>query len=150
MSPDTDTPTLKFRNHKGGEYRAAGPDGYQYRVLRHKGPAMGAGDTWTAQEREHAAHGWLTIGSGMASRELAEKLCAGRDPQARSKHAALKQLANAVDLRQRAQHRMEQADELLQTALRAAFEAGHTAGPLVEVTGLTRNRLYQIRDGRRT
>jgi hypothetical protein len=44
---------------------------------------------------------------------------------------------------------LEATDILFREAIRAAFDAGETAGPIAEVAGLTPPRIYQIRDSRR-
>ena len=43
----------------------------------------------------------------------------------------------------------EAIDIALREAVRAAFEAGDTGGPIAEAAGLTPPRVYQIRDSRR-
>lgn len=42
-----------------------------------------------------------------------------------------------------------EADEDLRQAIKAAFDAGLTAGPIKRASGLSESRLYQIRDNRR-
>ena len=61
-------------------------------------------------------------------------------------------LDNVRDLATRravAQAEFEAADTALREAIRRALSAGATAPPLAAVTGLSKQRIYQIRDNRR-
>lgn len=53
---------------------------------------------------------------------------------------------------QRRRDLLQELDELnleLQQAVRAGFEAGMTAVQMADIVGLTKPRIYQLRDGRR-
>lgn len=63
--------------------------------------------------------------------------------------AALRVVERATRARQRADADRAEAMERQATAIRAAIAAGVTITQLVEVTGLSRERVYQIRDHRR-
>ena len=45
--------------------------------------------------------------------------------------------------------RLAYIDQELQELVRAAFAAGHTGPQIAAAAGLSRERVYQIRDGRR-
>jgi hypothetical protein len=62
-------------------------------------------------------------------------------------HTAL--IEEAADRRVQSLKEMGEADEGLRLAIKAAFDAGITAGPIKKASGLSESRLYQIRDGRR-
>lgn len=58
-------------------------------------------------------------------------------------------ITEAADARDQVAKEMGEADDGLRDAIRAAFEAGVTAGPIKKASGLSESRLYQIRDDRR-
>lgn len=58
-------------------------------------------------------------------------------------------LTRAADERDQAAQELAQADSGLRCAIKEAFDAGITAGPIKRATRLSESRLYQVRDGRR-
>jgi hypothetical protein len=66
-----------------------------------------------------------------------------------SPKAALRDVERATKARQRADTDRAEAMERQANAIRAAIAAGVTITQLVEATGLSRERVYQIRDHRR-
>jgi hypothetical protein len=58
-------------------------------------------------------------------------------------------LRRAAAERARRQQALDQADEELQAAIRAAFEQGLGGPAIAQASGLSTPRVYQIRDGRR-
>ena len=61
----------------------------------------------------------------------------------------LQAVVNDVAARNEAKAAFDKADTALRESIRAAIVAGVKVPALVEVTGLSRPRIYQIRDGRR-
>ena len=61
----------------------------------------------------------------------------------------LKLIAAAEQSREQAHEEALAAEEMLQQAIRDAFEAGLTVGQIRMATELSESRIYQIRDGRR-
>jgi hypothetical protein len=62
-------------------------------------------------------------------------------------HASV--IEEAATRREASLKEMGEADEGLRLAIKAAFDAGITAGPIKKASGLSESRLYQIRDNRR-
>lgn len=62
---------------------------------------------------------------------------------------ALGVLHGILDARRRAQRDLDDLDESRDIAIRQALVSGVSAIDLAEETGLSRGRIYQIRDGRR-
>jgi hypothetical protein len=62
-------------------------------------------------------------------------------------HTAL--IEEAAGRREQSLKERSEADEDLRAAVKAAFDAGITAGPIKRASGLSESRLYQIRDNRR-
>lgn len=58
-------------------------------------------------------------------------------------------IEEAAERREQSLKDMGEADEGLRIAIKAAFDAGITAGPIKKASGLSESRLYQIRDNRR-
>lgn len=150
MSP---THPLTFKNFKGGDYRAKA-DGGSYRLHRL------ADDAWLVEVKPDGEPAWGVVGNASSqeqAHEVAERHYAKHTP-AELKHEAdqrraLARLAAAVAQRQGLQAQLDKVNETLDEAVGGAFELGVQAGPMLELTkrvGITtRNRLYQIRDGRR-
>ncbi len=63
--------------------------------------------------------------------------------------AALRDVDRATKARRRADSDAAEAMERQASAIRAAIGAGVSITDLVQVTRLSRERIYQIRDGRR-
>lgn len=61
----------------------------------------------------------------------------------------LQAVVNDVAARNEARDAFDKADASLRESIRAAIVAGVKVPALVEATGLSRPRIYQIRDGRR-
>lgn len=58
-------------------------------------------------------------------------------------------IAEAAEAREQSLKEVGEADERLRLAIKEAFDAGLTAGPIKRASGLSESRLYQIRDNRR-
>lgn len=144
---------LTFKNFKGGDYRAKA-DGGTYRLRK------AAPDAWMVELQVDKDRTWSHVASG-ENREDAEQAAnrhASTTSPAQMAHGAKQRRAVATVAALCAQRRgltaqLGPIEEKLDEALRAAFDLGVTAGPLLEVTkqaGITtRNRLYQRRDGHR-
>lgn len=153
----TDTPTpspaLRFKNFKGGDYRAK-TDGATYR-LRKITP-----EDWVVELQVDDDPAWMHATTA-TSREDAESAATAHntkhDPaqlqQQVAQRRAVAQVAAACAQRRGLTAQLDHVNDTLTEAVRAAFAAGCSAGPLLEVTApvgiTTRNRLYQIRDGHR-
>jgi hypothetical protein len=61
----------------------------------------------------------------------------------------LRTIAALAGRRAKQRAALEATDTAFREAIRAAFDAGETAGPIAKVAGLTPPRIYQIRDSRR-
>lgn len=59
---------------------------------------------------------------------------------------ALRDVQKAVDAHRRAVERADQAEQARDDAIRDALEEGIAVVKLTQVTGLSRGRIYQIRD----
>lgn len=66
-----------------------------------------------------------------------------------SPKAALRDVERATRARRRADADAADAMERQAIAIRSAIAAGVSVSEIVQVTGLSRERVYQIRDGRR-
>jgi len=69
------------------------------------------------------------------------------DPEVVEHHVVI--ISEAAESRDTLIKEVGEADEKLRLAIKEAFDAGITAGPIKKASGLSESRLYQIRDGRR-
>lgn len=63
--------------------------------------------------------------------------------------AALRDVERATEARRRIDKDADEAQEKQAAAIRAALNVGVTVAELARVTGLSTQRIYQIRDGKR-
>jgi hypothetical protein len=70
-------------------------------------------------------------------------------PSTRGADAITVDLLTVSAERNQLQASMIDADVRIATFVREAFRAGMTVGPIVDATGLSKARIYQLRDGRR-
>lgn len=61
----------------------------------------------------------------------------------------LRKIAANRDLHNRLAAELRSVDDQLPGLVRAAFEEGHTGPEISPVAGVSKERVYQIRDGRR-
>jgi hypothetical protein len=80
-------------------------------------------------------------------------VCAWEEPDSTDKpvdeqHTRIK-LENIMHARKQAQRLAEDVDQTRDHYIRRALKGGSSVAQLMEITGLSRARIYQIRDGRR-
>lgn len=80
-----------------------------------------------------------------AEAETAER-AAKAPPKDRMAH--IKALRRAHTAQTKAQERLDQADEKVRQMIKDGFDMGISGTQLAEASGLSRPRVYQIRDGR--
>lgn len=165
--------TLVFRNVKGGDFRATAGDvtyrvrkvGEEWRVLTQR---VDEG-VWVQRDvaaSKEAAQG-LCEQIYQAVTVVAEVLKAENDRAIAALDCAdevdhdepgdtaadgsgiEKELRLHCEERRRIEQALDDSDEKLRTLVVAAFGLGLSVRPIMDATGLSKSRVYQIRDGRR-